>query len=509
MKKFYLTTAIVYASGKPHIGNLYEPVFADAIARRKRADGFDVFFLTGSDEYGEKIQNKAADAGVSPKEFVDKTVGVIKSLWDGAGTSYDRFIRTTDPDHKATVQKIFAKLEAQGDIYKSEYEGMYCTPCESFWTPSQLKDGKCPDCGREVYPAKEKAYFLALSKYQKWIEDIFENNPEIIYPESRRREMLNNFIKPGLIDLCASRQTVTWGIPVPDSSENDIIYIWIDALSNYLTGVGYDPDLPFEEQSELFKKNWAPELQIIGKDVMRFHSIYWIIMLKCLGLPLPKRIFGHQWMLSGGDKMSKSRGNTIYSDDVINFFGRDALRWFLLSQMPFGSDGNLTYELMIDIYNADLANTLGNLVNRTIAMCNKYFAEIPKNGGKSELIDADLIKVKNDCSKKYKKDFEELKLADVCEDIMTFARRLNKYIDETMPWTLSKTDEGKTRLREVLFNLIGGITAIAEMIAPICPETAEKITKQIADCEATPLFARIDAAKKLEEIEAFYGGGEF
>jgi methionyl-tRNA synthetase len=505
MKKFYLTTAIVYASGKPHIGNCYEPVFADAIARRKRADGFDVFFLTGSDEHGEKIQKKAEEAGVTPKEFVDSTVGVIKNIWDGLGTSYDRFIRTTDSDHEAAVQKIFAKLEAQGDIYKSEYEGMYCTPCESFWTPTQLtEDGKCPDCGREVYPAKEKAYFLALSKYQSWIEDLFENSPDLIYPESRKKEMLNNFIKPGLIDLCVSRQTVSWGIPVPNSTEGDIIYIWIDALSNYITGLGYDPDLPPEEQSELYKKYWTPELQIIGKDIVRFHSIYWIIMLHCLGVPLPKRIFGHQWMLSGNDKMSKSRGNTIYSDDVISFFGRDALRWFLLSQMPFGSDGNLTYELMIDIYNADLANTLGNLVNRTIAMNKKYFGDIVKNGGRSEMIDADLIKVKSHTAAKYKQDFEELRLADVCEDIMTLARRMNKYIDETMPWTLTKTEDDKTRLREVLFNLVAGIKTLADMIAPICPDTAEAIHAQIDSCEATPLFARIDTAKKLEEIEAFY-----
>jgi methionyl-tRNA synthetase len=506
MKKFYVTTAIVYASGKPHIGNCYEPVFTDAVARRKRADGFDVYFLTGSDEHGEKIQKKAEEAGVSPKAFVDSTVSVIKKLWDGLGTSYDRFIRTTDADHETLVQKIFARLEAQGDIYKSEYEGMYCTPCESFWTPSQLSDGKCPDCGREVYPAKEKAYFLALSKYQNWIEDIFENNSEIIYPESRRKEMLNNFIKPGLIDLCVSRQTVSWGIPVPHSTENDIIYIWIDALSNYLTGIGYDPDLPLDEQGELFKKYWAPELQVIGKDIVRFHSIYWLIMLHCLGLPLPKRIFGHQWMLSGGDKMSKSRGNTIYSDDVANFFGNDALRWFLLSQMPFGSDGNITYELMIDIYNADLANTLGNLVNRTIAMNKKYFGEIVTNGGISELLDADLIKVKSDCQRKYKQDFEELRLADVCDDIMTLARRLNKYIDETSPWTLAKTEDGKTRLREVLYNLIAGIKTLGDMLSPICPETAEKIKAQIAACEAEPLFARIDPVKKLAEIEAFYGG---
>jgi methionyl-tRNA synthetase len=507
MKKFYLTTAIVYASGKPHIGNLYEPVFADAIARRKRADGYDVYFLTGSDEHGEKIEKKAEEAGVSPKEFVDETVGVIKKLWDGLGTSYDRFIRTTDADHEAVVQKIFAKLVASGDIYKSEYEGMYCTPCESFWTPSQLtEDGKCPDCGRDVYPAKEKAYFLALSKYQSWIEELFENSPDLIYPESRKKEMLNNFIKPGLIDLCVSRQTVSWGIPVPNSTENDIIYIWIDALSNYLTGVGYDPDKMPDEQSELYKKYWPPELQIIGKDIVRFHSIYWIIMLHCLGVPLPKRIFGHQWMLSGADKMSKSRGNTIYSDDVISFFGRDALRYFLLSQMPFGSDGNLTYELMIDIYNADLANTLGNLVNRTIAMNKKYFGDIVKNGGRSEMVDADLIKVKSHTTDKYKQDFKELRLADVCEDIMTLARRLNKYIDETSPWTLTKTDDDKTRLREVLFNLVAGIKTLAEMLAPICPDTAEAIHAQIESCEATPLFARIDAAKKLEEIEAFYAG---
>jgi methionyl-tRNA synthetase len=504
MKKFYLTTAIVYASGKPHIGNCYEWVFADAVARRKKADGYDVFFLTGSDEHGEKIEIKARENDKTPKEFVDETVGVIKNIYDGLGVSYDRFIRTTDTDHAAAVQKIFKKLEAQGDIYKSEYEGMYCTPCESFWTATQLKDGKCPDCGRDVYPAKEKAYFLALSKYQKWIEDIFENTPDLIYPESRKKEMLNNFIKPGLIDLCVSRQTISWGIPVPDSTEGDIIYIWIDALSNYITALGYDPDLSPEEQSDLYKKYWAPDLQIIGKDIVRFHSIYWIIMLHCLGVPLPKRIFGHQWMLAGGDKMSKSRGNTIYSDDVISFFGRDALRYFLLSQMPFGSDGNITYELMIDIYNADLANTLGNLVNRTIAMNKKYFGSIVKNGGKSEMIDADLIKVKNRATEKYKSDFEELRLADVCEDIMTLARRLNKYIDETSPWTLAKSEEGKTRLREVLFNLIAGIKTLSLMIAPICPETAEKIDAQIAACEPEPLFARIETDKKLAEIEAFY-----
>jgi methionyl-tRNA synthetase len=519
---YYITTAIAYASGKQHIGNVYEIVFCDAIARYKRASGFDVFFLTGSDEHGSKIEDKAHTEGMSPKAFTDRQVGVIKYLWDGLNTSYDKFIRTTDKDHEAAVQVIFDRLLTQGDIYKGHYEGMYCKPCESFWTPSQLVDGKCPDCGRDVSPAKEEAYFLRLSKYQPWLEEYIEANPDFLYPEARKKEMINNFLKPGLQDLCVSRTTVKWGIPVL-SDPDHVIYIWIDALSNYITALGYTG----ADGGETFNKFWPADLHVIGKDIFRFHAIYWPIMLKLLGLPLPKKIYGHQWMLSGGDKMSKSKGNTLYSDDLIHFFGTDAVRWYLLSQMPFTSDGNITYELMIDVFNTDLANTLGNLVNRTVTMQNKYFDGVlgaPKN---TEEIDKDVCQTAFECRDDYNKAFDELKIGDACKAVMRLAARLNKYIDETAPWVLAKSEETTLRLAAVLYNLLEGIRFLAVMAAPLMPETAEKIFSQLGELPedlktpdslsnfgllktgekvgtAQVLFARVDPKKIMPEIEAYY-----
>jgi methionyl-tRNA synthetase len=521
--KYYITTAIAYASGKPHIGNVYEVVFTDAIARFKRASGYDVFFLTGSDEHGAKIEGKAAAESLTPKEYVDEKVAVIKSVWDGLNTTYDKFIRTTDKDHEAAVQEIFERLLSQGDIYKGSYEGMYCTPCESFWTPSQLtEDGKCPDCGRDVSPAKEEAYFLRLSAYQTWLEEYIEAHPEFLYPEARAKEMINNFLKPGLQDLCVSRTTVKWGIPVR-SDPDHVIYIWIDALSNYITALGFDG----KQGGETFDKYWPADLHVIGKDIFRFHSIYWPIMLKLLGLPIPKRIYGHQWMLSGGDKMSKSRGNTLYSDDMIHFFGTDAVRYYLLSQMPFTSDGNITYDLMIEVFNTDLANTLGNLVNRTVTMQNKYFEgrlQTPKN---TEEIDRDVIKTAFEARDDYNAAFEALKLNDACKAAMHLANRLNKYIDETAPWVLAKSEESLPRLGAVLYNLLEGIRFLAVMLAPIIPDAAAKIITQLGELPSdmkTPeslsnfgllkagekvgtaevLFARIDPKKLLPEIEAYY-----
>lgn len=515
--KFYITTAIAYTSRKPHIGNSYEIVLTDAIARYKRMQGYDVFFLTGTDEHGQKIEEYAEAANCSPQEYVDKVSGEIRGICDLLNTSYDRFIRTTDKDHEKTVQKIFRKLYEQGDIYKGEYEGMYCTPCESFWTESQLVDGKCPDCGREVKPAKEEAYFLRLSKYQKQLEDFIESHEDFIYPESRKKEMLNNFIKPGLQDLCVSRSSFKWGVPV-DFDDKHVIYVWIDALSNYITALGYDPDHP----SELYKKYWPADVHIIGKDIVRFHTIYWPIMLMALGEPLPKQVFGHPWLLFGEDKMSKSRGNVIYADDLVDLLGVDAVRYYLLSEMPYSSDGSITYETIIERYNSDLANTFGNLVNRTVAMANKYFDGVISKPNSKEPLDEELAKFSEDTVAKVEKCFVTYRVADALEAILNMAKRSNKYIDETTPWALAKDENSKERLNAVLYNLLEAIRFIAVLLSPFMPETAEKILEQIGtdvkDYDslstfgnlkdgnkvgtATPLFNRIDAPKMLEEIAA-------
>ena len=517
-KKFYITTAIAYTSRKPHIGNSYEIVLTDAIARYKRLQGYDVFFLTGTDEHGQKIDEYAKAAGVSPKEYVDKVAGEIRAICDRLNTTYDKFIRTTDDYHEKAVQKIFQKLYDKGDIYKSEYEGMYCTPCESFWTPSQLKDGKCPDCGGECHPAKEEAYFLRLSKYQKQLEDYIEQNENFIYPESRKKEMLNNFIKPGLQDLCVSRTSFKWGIPVPFDGDH-VIYVWIDALSNYITALGYDPD----GSGELYNKYWPADVHIIGKDIVRFHTIYWPIILMALGEPLPKQVYGHPWLLFGEDKMSKSKGNVIYADDLCDLLGVDAVRYYLLSEMPHANDGSITYSTIIERFNSDLANTLGNLVNRTIAMTQKYFGGVlPVNDqGDDEfdpaLKDAAMAAVQraDDCMTTYH-------IADAVEAVMNFAKACNKYIDQTMPWSLAKCEAQKGRLSTVLYNLTESIRFLAVLLTPFMPETAKKIGEQI-NCDIlsydslsafgayplnhpvgtpTPLFARIDAEKMMAEIEA-------
>ncbi len=515
--KFYITTAIAYTSRKPHIGNSYEIVLTDAIARYKRMQGFDVFFLTGTDEHGQKIEEYAKEAHVTPKEYVDKVAGEIKGICDLLNTTYDKFIRTTDDYHEKAVQKIFKKLYDQGDIYKSEYEGLYCTPCESFWTESQLVDGKCPDCGREVKPAKEEAYFLKLSKYQKRLEEYIESNDNFIYPEARKKEMLNNFIKPGLQDLCVSRTSFKWGIPVTFDDKH-VIYVWIDALSNYITALGYDPD----GSSDLYKKYWPADVHIIGKDIVRFHTIYWPIMLMALGEPLPKQVYGHPWLLFGEDKMSKSRGNVIYADELTEIFGVDAVRYYLLSEMPHSNDGSITYEAMIDRFNSDLANTLGNLVNRTIAMQNKYFDGVIQAPSCAEEVDDDLKAAAKKALADMDKNIAEYKISDAVEAVMTFARRCNKYIDETMPWALAKDEEKKARLGTVLYNLLESIRILSALISPFMPETAEKITEQLntstADYAtltdfnglkagdkvgtATPLFNRIDAEKLLSELLA-------
>ena len=515
-KPYYITTAIAYTSKKPHIGNTYEVVFTDAIARFKRMLGYDVFFLTGTDEHGQKIEELAQAEGITPKEHVDKVAGEIREICDLMNTSYDKFIRTTDPYHEKVVQKIFKKLYDQGDIYKSEYEGMYCTPCESFWTQSQLVDGKCPDCGREVKPAKEEAYFLKLSKYQKQLEKyVLEDNPDFIYPEARKKEMYNNFIKPGIQDLCVSRTTVKWGIPV-SFDDKHVIYIWIDALSNYITALGYDPD----GSGELYKKYWPADCHVIGKDIMRFHTIYWPIILMALGEPLPKKVFGHQWMLFGTEKMSKSRGNVIYAEDVVKEFGVDGARYYLLSEMPYGSDGSVTYETLIDRYNADLANTLGNLVNRTVAMQKKYFGgKIMAPCARQEL-DDELINKCVETPKKVEKLLDEFRMADTMDTIMSLAKRANKYIDETEPWVLGKDEAQKERLATVLYVLLETIRFLGVLLKPFLPETSEKILAQI-NCDIdtwesldsfgrlpvgitvndpVPLFARIDGTKLLEEI---------
>ena len=516
-KPYYITTAIAYASRKPHIGNTYEVVFTDAVARYKRMQGYDVFFLTGTDEHGVKIEELAKSEGITPKEHVDKVVGEIQDICKLMHISYDGFIRTTDPRHEEVVQKIFKKLYDQGDIYKSEYEGMYCTPCESFWTPSQLVDGKCPDCGREVQSAKEEAYFLRLSKYQQWLEEYIETHPDFIVPEGKKKEMMNNFIKPGLQDLCVSRTTFQWGIPVTFDPKH-VIYVWIDALSNYITAMGYDPD----GSSDQFKKYWPCDCHVIGKDIMRFHSIYWPVMLHALGLELPRQLFGHNWILFGEDKMSKSRGNVIYASDVVDAFGVDAARYYLLSEMPYGSDGSITYESLIERFNTDLANTLGNLVNRTIAMAQKYFGGVIQPADATEPVDADLRATALKTVEEVDRLMNQYRMADTLDAVISLARRSNKYIDETMPWVLAKDEAQKPRLGAVLYNLLESIRFLAVLLQPFMPETAEKIFAQLnTDCkdyaslsafgglhagdkvgEPVPLFGRIDAEQMIQHLKA-------
>lgn len=512
-KKFYITTAIAYTSGKPHIGNSYDIVLADMIARYKRKRGFDVHFLTGSDEHGFKIEETAKKHGVTPKQWVDKMAAQLKSVWDCLNVTYDRFIRTTDADHESAVKKIFKKLYDQGDIYKGFYEGKYCVPCESFFTPSQLVDGKCPDCGRECIDAKEEAYFLKLSKYQDRLVEYYESNPDFFLPASRKAEMVNNFIKPGLADLCVSRTSFKWGIPV-EFDDKHVIYVWLDALSNYITGIGYDPD----GSSDMYKKYWPCDLHVIGKDIVRFHTIYWPIILMALGEPLPHQVLGHPWLLSGDDKMSKSKGNVIYADDLVNRFGADAVRYYLLSEMPFAQDGIITYESFINKYNTDLANTLGNLVNRTVAMTNKYFGgTVSAPAADFDDFDRDLKAEAAKTVEKYYSLMDAYRNSDACDCVIGFARRCNKYIDETMPWALAKDEQKKARLEAVMYNLLEGIRLLAAMIFPICPEYSGKISEQIKNGdetlefgvtgsftvgEGTPLFARLDTEKVLSELYA-------
>lgn len=517
-KTYYLTTAIAYTSGKPHIGNTYEAILADSIVRFKRQQGYDVRFQTGTDEHGQKIELKAAEAGITPKEFVDNVSGVIKEIWDLMNTSYDKFIRTTDPDHEKQVQKIFKKLYDQGDIYKGHYEGMYCTPCESFFTESQLVDGKCPDCGREVTPAKEEAYFFRMSKYADRLIEHINTHPEFIQPESRKNEMMNNFLLPGLQDLCVSRTSFKWGIPV-DFDPKHVVYVWIDALSNYITGLGYDVD---GNNDPLYDKYWPADLHLIGKDILRFHTIYWPIMLMALDVPLPKQIFGHPWLLQGDGKMSKSKGNVIYADDLANLFGVDAVRYFVLHEMPFENDGTITWELMVERMNSDLANTLGNLVNRTISMSNKYFDGVVSNKGVDEEVDDDFKKVILDTPVKAAEKMDKLRVADAITEIFTLFKRCNKYIDKTMPWALAKEEDKQDRLATVLYNLIEGITIGASLLEPFMPETSKKILAQInaqprafedmtefgkypSDNKVTEkpeiLFARMDIKDVMEKVE--------
>ncbi len=520
--KYYITTAIAYTSGKPHIGNSYEIVLADCIARFKRKDGYDVYFQTGTDEHGQKIELKAQEAGVTPKEYVDNVAGVIRGLWDLMNTSYDHFIRTTDDYHEKQVQKIFKKLYDQGDIYKGSYEGLYCTPCESFWTESQLVDGKCPDCGREVKPAKEEAYFFKMSKYADRLIEHINSHPEFIQPVSRKNEMMNNFLLPGLQDLCVSRTSFKWGIPV-DFDDKHVIYVWLDALTNYITGIGYDCD---GNSTEQYKKYWPADLHLIGKDIIRFHTIYWPIFLMALGEPLPKQVFGHPWLLMNNDKMSKSKGNVIYADELVEFFGVDAVRYFVVHEMPFENDGNITWELVAERFNADLANTLGNLVNRTISMSNKYFGGVVADKGATEAVDEDLKQTAVSTYGKVEAKMQELRVADALTEIFGLFKRCNKYIDETEPWVLAKQEEKKDRLSTVLYNLVEGILMGASLLEPFMPGTAEKIAKQLNTTlrsfdelevfglypsgnhvTETPeiLFARLDAeqvAKKVEELEA-------
>ena len=503
-KKFYMTTAIAYTSGKPHIGNTYEFVLADAIARYKRSQGYDVFFQTGTDEHGQKIELKAQDAGMSPKEFVDGVAAQVKEIADMMNTSYDKFIRTTDDYHEKQVQKIFKKLYEQGDIYKGHYEGMYCTPCESFFTESQLVDGKCPDCGREVQPAKEEAYFFKMSKYADRLIEHINTHPEFIQPVSRKNEMMNNFLLPGLQDLCVSRTSFKWGIPV-DFDPRHVVYVWLDALTNYITGIGYDCD---GESTEQFKKDWPADLHLIGKDIIRFHTIYWPIFLMALDLPLPKQIFGHPWLLQGDGKMSKSKGNVIYADELVQLFGVDAVRYFLLHEMPFENDGVITWELMVERVNSDLANTLGNLVNRTISMTNKYFGGTVTDKGVAAEVDADLKAVVDGAAAVVDAKMENLRVADAITEIFNVFKRCNKYIDETMPWALAKDEAQKDRLETVLYNLIYSIETGAKLLASFLPETAEKILKQTNGGNVTDkpeiLFARLDLEEVMKKVEELH-----
>ena len=516
-EKFYMTTAIAYTSGKPHIGNTYEIILADAIARYKRAEGYDVYFQTGTDEHGQKIQEKAEALGITPKEYVDKVAGDVKDIWDMVNSSYDNFVRTTDQDHEKCVKKIFKKLYDQGDIYKSSYEGLYCTPCESFWTESQLVDGKCPDCGREVKPAKEEAYFFKMSKYADRLIEHINTHPEFIQPVSRKNEMMNNFLLPGLQDLCVSRTSFNWGIQV-DFDPKHVVYVWLDALTNYITKIGYDPD----GSSDLFNKNWPADLHLIGKDIVRFHTIYWPIFLMALDLPLPKQVFGHPWLLQGGDKMSKSKGNVIYADDMVRLFGVDATRYFVLHEMPFENDGIITWELIIERFNSDLANVLGNLVNRTVSMSNKYFDGVVRSTGVAEDVDADLKSFVTGAKARVQDKMDKLRVADAITEVMAVFRRCNKYIDETTPWVLAKDEASKDRLAEVMYNLVESITIGASLLHSFLPETAEKIVAQLStglrDLEQleefglyengtkvteTPeiLFARLDAAQVMPQVE--------
>ena len=497
--KYYMTTAIAYTSGKPHIGNTYEIVLADSIARFRREQGYDVFFQTGTDEHGQKIELKAQEAGVTPKEFVDGVSGEIKRIWDLMNTSYDKFIRTTDEDHEKQVQKIFKKLYDQGDIYKSSYEGLYCTPCESFWTESQLVDGKCPDCGREVKPAKEEAYFFRMSKYADRLIEHINTHPEFIQPVSRKNEMMNNFLLPGLQDLCVSRTSFNWGVTV-DFDPKHVIYVWLDALSNYITKIGYDAD---GNSTELFKKNWPADLHLIGKDIIRFHTIYWPIFLMALDLPLPKQIFGHPWLLQGGEKMSKSKGNVIYADDMVDLFGVDATRYFVLHEMPFENDGIITWELVVERLNSDLANILGNLVNRTISMCNKYFGGVVTKTGAEDSVDKELKEIATAARDKVKAKMDDLRVADAISEVFTVLRRSNKYIDETEPWVLAKDEAKKERLSEVLYNLTESITIAASLLHSFLPETAEKIVSQlntkIRDFDVLNQFGLYESGNKVTE----------
>ncbi len=473
--KFYMTTAIAYTSGKPHIGNTYEIVLADAIARFRRQEGYDVYFQTGTDEHGQKIQEKAEKAGITPKEYVDKVAGEVKEIWDMMNTSYDNFVRTTDADHEKQVQKIFKKLYDKGDIYKGAYEGLYCTPCESFWTESQLVDGKCPDCGREVKPAKEEAYFFKMSKYADRLIEYINTHPEFIQPVARKNEMMNNFLLPGLQDLCVSRTSFSWGIPV-DFDPKHVVYVWLDALTNYITKIGYDAD---GNSSDLFNKNWPADLHLIGKDIIRFHTIYWPIFLMALDLPLPKQVFGHPWLLQGGEKMSKSKGNVIYADDMVNLFGVDATRYFVLHEMPFDNDGIITWELVVERLNSDLANVLGNLVNRTISMTNKYFGGVVTKTGVTEAVDDDLKAVVTGTRAAVEKKMADLRVADAITEVFALFKRCNKYIDETAPWVLAKDEAKKDRLSEVLYNLTESIVIGASLLESFLPETAEKIVAQL------------------------------
>ena len=520
--KYYMTTAIAYTSGKPHIGNTYEIILADAIARYKKAEGYDVYFQTGTDEHGQKIQEKAEAIGITPKEYVDEVAAEVKRIWDLVNASYDNFVRTTDADHEQCVKKIFKKLYDKGDIYKGSYEGLYCTPCESFWTESQLVDGKCPDCGREVQPAKEEAYFFKMSKYADRLIDYINTHPDFIQPVSRKNEMMNNFLLPGLQDLCVSRTSFNWGIPV-DFDPKHVVYVWLDALTNYITKIGYDPD----GSSELFKKNWPADLHLIGKDIVRFHTIYWPIFLMALDLPLPKQVFGHPWLLQGGEKMSKSKGNVIYADDMVDLFGVDATRYFVLHEMPYENDGIITWDLVIERFNSDLANILGNLVNRTISMSNKYFGGVVKHTGVAQddaqaAIDADLKAVVTAARDTVSAKMEKLRVADAITEVFGLFRRCNKYIDETTPWVLAKDENLQDRLAEVLYNLTESITIGASLLHPFLPETAEKIVAQLNTTlrayedldkfglyesgktvtdKPEILFARLDAKEVMPKVE--------